>query len=76
MKMNLDVVNGIVIGPVTFRVDLYTPNGKQYGQRCFETESEAREWALATLTAARAEVGPDESRRLGWDKPWEVRFYD
>ena len=73
---NLDVVNGVVIGPVTFLATLHCPNGREYARSCrFDSEEDARAWALERVQQARADVGPDEARRLDWNQPWEVRFH-
>lgn len=73
---NIESVNGIVIGPVTLSVRLFTPNGHEYARSsACELESEAREWANAARDKAIAGIGLEEAKRLGWMKPWEMRIY-
>ena len=70
----IDVVNGIVIGPITRTFSVHTPNGTQQGNhRCFETRDEARLWAESVRESAMAEVGSAEAERLGWNGQWEMR---
>ena len=74
--LNIEVVDGIVIGPITLHVRLFTPNGHEYARSsACELESEAREWATTKRDAAIADVGSAEAERLGWLKPWEMRIY-
>lgn len=77
MINNIEVVNGIVIGPVTKRFALFTPNGTQYGNpRFFESDAEGREWANETRNKAIADCGQDEAKRLNWLGKWELRIWE
>lgn len=73
----LEVVDGIVISPVTMTVTVHTPDGKQYGNpRTFEVteEAAARQWAAGVRSSVLMSLGP-EAKRLGFDKPWEMRIH-
>lgn len=72
----IDIVNGIVLGPVTYRAELIQPSGNIYGSpRQFGSYSDALIWAQDTVADARAQIGPEECKRLGYDKMWELRFW-
>lgn len=74
--VGIEVVNGTVIGPITIMAAVHAPSGNRYGNpRQFETEDEARVWGKSVRDKAIAQVGQDESKRLGFDGKWELRIY-
>lgn len=72
-------VNGIVVGEMTRTCAIYSPKPEKMAQKSFPLggeDSEVVKWAEAFIAAKRAEVGPIETKTLGWDKKWELRFYE
>lgn len=77
MNMIMDIVNGIVIGDITYRAELHQPKGGIYGQpKSFGSYEEAKLWASELISKVRQDNGDVECKRLGYDKQWELRFFD
>ena len=71
----VEEVNGVIVGGEYRAFQLYTPTGKQYRTIYADDLAEGQTKALEIINHVRAELG-EESKRLGYDKPWELREYD
>jgi hypothetical protein len=70
----IEIVNGVVIGPLTHRAALCF-NGKEVAaSSVFESEEEAMVWGKEEWTRLQERVGVDELKRIGWVTP-ELRYW-
>jgi hypothetical protein len=67
-------VRGTIVGGNFRTYQLYTPNGRHYRTIYADTEDEAAEEAQKLVKEVREDAG-DEAKRLGYDKPWDLREY-
>ena len=71
----IEDVNGIVIGATSWRVGLFV-NDKEIAWTHAYSFEEGLNWAKKVRQSRLTEIGSAEATRLGWDKPWEMRYYD
>jgi hypothetical protein len=75
----IEEVSGVIIGGEWKTARLFTPSGHEVAHATFDradSDDEIKEWAKAEMDKRKTEVGPDETKRLGWTKNWELRIYD
>lgn len=70
----LEVVDGVVIGPITHRGALCF-NGREVAScALFESYDEALAWGQNEWAHLQERLGMDELKRLGWTTP-ELRYW-
>lgn len=70
----LEVVNGVVIGPLTHRAALFFKGKEIAVCSQFESEAEAVAWGVNEWSRIKNRLSTDELQRLGWTKP-ELRYW-
>ena len=70
----IEVVNGIVIGPITHRAALCFNDREVAVCTLFESYDEALSWGKNEWARIQERLEVDELRRIGWVTP-EVRYW-
>lgn len=69
-----EYVDGIIIGPLTYRAGIFINGHELASSSVFENYSEAFVWGVNWCRNKRAEIGTDEYVRLGYNK-LELRYW-